>query len=44
MAPRRGADEQLLDDVIGLEVTSAADGPPAAFLVTRDKVVRFVLQ
>ncbi len=44
MAPRHGADEHLLDDVIGLEVTSAADGPPAAFLVTPDRVVRVVLE
>ncbi len=44
MAPRVGPEAALLDDVIGLEVTSAADGPPAAFLLTPDRVVRVVLE
>lgn len=44
MAPRNGPESALLDDVIGFEVTSAADGPPAAFLLTPDRVVRVVLE
>ncbi len=44
MAPRVGRESALLDDVIGFEVTSAPDGPPAAFLLTPDRVVRVVLE
>lgn len=44
MAPRTGPEAALLDDVVGFEVTSAADGPPAAFLLTPDRVVRVVLE
>jgi hypothetical protein len=44
MAPRNGPEAALLDDVIGFEVTSAADGPPAAFVLTPDRVVRVVLE
>ena len=44
MAARGGPESKLLDDVIGFEVTSAADGPPAAFLLTPDRVVRVVLE
>jgi hypothetical protein len=39
-----GANAHLLDDVIGLEVVSTADGPPAAYLLTPDHVVRVVLE
>ncbi len=44
MAPRRGAQAGLLDEVIGLRVASVADGPPVAFLATPDRVVRVVLE
>lgn len=44
LAPRSGPQAGLLDHVIGLAVTSVADGPPAAFLVTPDRVVRVVLE
>ncbi len=44
MAPRNGPEAGLLDDVIGFEVKSAVDGPPAAFLLTPDRVVRVVLE
>lgn len=44
MAPRRGDAAGLLDEVLGLEVLSVADGPPAAYLLTPDRVVRVVLE
>jgi hypothetical protein len=44
MAPRRGEAAGLLDQVIGLDVQSVADGPPAAFLLLPDRVVRVVLE
>jgi hypothetical protein len=44
MAPRRGDSAGLLDEVVGLEVLSVADGPPAAYLLTPDRVVRVVLE
>ena len=44
MAPRRGDAAGLLDEVLGMEVLSAADGPPAAYLLTPDRVVRVVLE
>ena len=44
MAPRRGDAAGLLDEVLGLEVISVADGPPAAYLLTPDRVVRVVLE
>jgi hypothetical protein len=44
MAPRRGDAAGLLDEVLGLEVFSVADGPPAAYLLTPDRVVRVVLE
>jgi hypothetical protein len=43
LAPRDGPDTQLLDSVLGLAVTSVADGPPAALLLTAEGVVRVVL-
>ncbi|HET8587691.1 MAG TPA: hypothetical protein VFM74_07440, partial [Candidatus Limnocylindria bacterium] len=39
-----GADAHLLDEVIGLEVVSTPDGPPAAYLLTPERVVRVVLE
>lgn len=44
LAPRRGDAAGLLDEVIGMEVLSSPDGPPAAFLLTADRVVRVVLE
>lgn len=44
LAPRRGSQAGLLDTVIGMSVTSVADGPPSAYLVTPDRVVRVVLE
>jgi hypothetical protein len=44
LAPAEGPIAGLLDDVRGLSVTSVADGPPAAYLLTADGVVRLVLE
>jgi hypothetical protein len=44
LAPRAGSEAALLDDVIGMSVTSVADGPPSAYLLTPDRVVRVVLE
>jgi len=44
LAPRSGAQAGLLDHLVGMAVTSVADGPPAAYLVTPDRVVRVVLE
>ncbi|HYI67756.1 MAG TPA: hypothetical protein VEW95_12615, partial [Candidatus Limnocylindrales bacterium] len=44
MAPRRGAQSDLLDEVVGLRVQSVTDGPPVAYLATPDRVVRVVLE
>jgi hypothetical protein len=44
LAPRRGEAAGLLDEVLGLEVLSVADGPPAAYLLLPDRVVRVVLE
>jgi hypothetical protein len=43
LGPRRGAEAELLDQVRSLIVGSVADGPPAAYLLTPDRVVRVVL-
>ena len=43
MAPRTGPNADLLRDVIGLQVLSVADGPPAAYLLSQGRVVRVVL-
>ncbi|HEX2883371.1 MAG TPA: hypothetical protein VHQ42_02240 [Candidatus Limnocylindria bacterium] len=44
MAPDRGPAAGALDDVRALSVTSVADGPPVAYLLTADRVVRLVLE
>lgn len=44
LAPRRGDAANLLDEVLGMEVLSTADGAPAAFLLTPDRVIRVVLE
>jgi hypothetical protein len=43
-APSNGVNAHLLDRVIGLEVASTPDGPPAAYLLTPTAVVRVVLE
>jgi hypothetical protein len=44
LAPTGGPDAGVLDDVRGLTVTSVADGPPVAYLLTADGVLRLVLE
>ena len=44
LALSSGPDAGLLDDVRGLHVPSVADGPPAAYVLTAEGVVRFVLE
>jgi hypothetical protein len=44
LAPRGGANATLLDRVIGLQVQNAADGPPVAYILTPDRLVRIVLE
>jgi hypothetical protein len=44
MAPRSGANAHLLDKVVGFNVLSVADGPPAAYLLSSGRVVRVVLE
>jgi len=44
MAPNQGPAAGALTDVRGLTVTSVSDGPPVAFLLTADGVVRLVLE
>ena len=34
----------ILTGVVGLQVLSAADGPPAAYLLTQGRIVRVVLE
>jgi len=43
MAPPDGDAAGALDDVRALSVTSVADGPPVAYLLTEDGVLRLVL-
>jgi hypothetical protein len=44
MAPSEGPAAGALADVRGLSVTSVSDGPPVAFLLTANGVVRLVLE
>ena len=44
MAPRIGDAADLLDAVVGMEVQSTSEGPPVAYLLTPDRVVRVVLE
>ena len=44
MAPSGGGGAGSLADARGLSVTSVSDGPPLAYLLTADGVVRFVLE
>jgi hypothetical protein len=44
MAPRDGTTARLLDDVRGMAVSSVAEGPAVAYLLTPEGVVRIVLE
>ena len=44
LAPASGPLAGLLDHVLAFEVTSVPDGPPAAYLLTPDRIVRVVLE
>ena len=44
LAPSSGPMSSLLDDVRGLHVTSVTDGPPAAYVLTAEGIVRLVLE
>jgi hypothetical protein len=44
MTPESGEAAGALDDVRALSVTSVADGPPVAYLLTADRVLRLVLE
>lgn len=44
LAPDSGPGAGILDDVRALSVTSVADGPPVAYLLTADGVLRLVLE
>jgi hypothetical protein len=44
LAPSAGPRASLLGGVRGLHVPSVADGPPAAYVLTAEGVVRFVLE
>jgi hypothetical protein len=44
LAPSDGPEAAMLDDVRGLSVTSVADGPPVAFILTGEGVLRLVLE
>lgn len=44
LAPRDGAESGLLDTVVAMSVSSVADGPAAAYLLTPDRIVRIVLE
>ena len=44
LAPASGPRAGLLDHVLAFEVSSVPDGPPAAFVLTPDRIVRVVLE
>ncbi|MEX1072239.1 MAG: hypothetical protein WED86_00935 [Chloroflexota bacterium] len=44
LAPRAGASATMLDEVLALSVASVADGPPVAYLLTPERVIRVVLE
>ena len=44
MAPAEGPNSGLLTDLRGLAVSSVVDGPPVAYLLTADGVLRVVLE
>lgn len=44
LAPRSGSDADLLDRVLAMSVASVPDGPPAAYLLTPERIVRVVLE
>ena len=44
LAPRSGPEADLLDRVRAMSVASVLDGPPAAYLLTPERIVRVVLE
>ncbi len=44
LAPRSGPDAGLLDHVLAMNVASVPDGPPTAYLLTPERIVRVVLE
>ncbi|MGH2455073.1 MAG: hypothetical protein ACRDHD_02255 [Candidatus Limnocylindria bacterium] len=44
LAPRRGSAAGILDEVLAMSIASVSDGPPAALLLTPERVVRVVLE
>jgi hypothetical protein len=44
MGPVSGGTTGPFEDIRGLAVTSVADGPPVAYLLTADGVLRLVLE
>ena len=44
LAPRSGPEADLLDRVLAMSVASVPDGPPAAYLLTPERIVRVVLE
>jgi hypothetical protein len=44
LAPTNGPLAGLLDQVLAMEVSSVPDGPPSAYLLTTDRIVRVVLE
>jgi len=44
LAPRSGPDADLLGRVLAMSVASVSDGPPAAYLLTPERIVRIVLE
>jgi hypothetical protein len=44
LAPRAGTNAKILVGVVGMQVLSAADGPPAAYLLVDGRILRVVLE
>ena len=44
LAPRSGPDADLLGRVLAMRIASVSDGPPAAYLLTPERIVRIVLE
>jgi serine/threonine protein phosphatase PrpC len=44
LAPRAGPSSAILDHVTGLQVRNTADGPPVAYLLAGDRLLRIVLE
>ncbi len=44
LAPRSGPEADLLDRVLAMSVASVPDGPPTAYLLTPERIIRVVLE